>query len=93
MLHDYHRVHAAAGGELGRTGEHYQGLIPENVRLWLYRFGLERGFYDAVAERFLVNPVLKLSRALAALEPDRGPTHPAQHAVQVGRPVAQEVES
>lgn len=93
MLHDYRRVHAAAQGELGRTGEHYQGVIPAGLRLWLYRFGLERGFYDSFIESLVVNPVLKLSRGLAALEPDYGPDHPAQRSAPVGRPFAQEVES
>jgi NAD(P)H-quinone oxidoreductase subunit 5 len=93
MLHDYRRVHAAAQGELGRTGEHYQGVIPAGLRLWLYRFGLERGFYDSFIESLVVNPVLKLSRGLAALEPDHGPDHPAQRSAPVGRPFAQEVES
>ncbi len=93
MLHDYHRVHAAAGGELGRTGEHYEGLIPAHVRLWLYRFSLERGFYDAFAERLVVNPMLKLSRGLASLEPDHGPGHPSQRTAPSSPPVPKELES
>ncbi|MEO8096555.1 MAG: proton-conducting transporter membrane subunit [Acidobacteriota bacterium] len=68
MLHDYHKMHAAAGGHLGKTGEHYDGFMPAGLQLWLYRFGLERGFYDAAVDRFVVDPILALSRGLALLE-------------------------
>ena len=68
MLHDYHRIHAASGGHLPKTGEHYHRLVPEGLRLWLYRLGLERGFYDAAAERFAVQPLLHLSRWFGMLE-------------------------
>jgi NAD(P)H-quinone oxidoreductase subunit 5 len=93
MLRDYRRVHAAAQGEIGRTGEHYEGVIPAGLRLWLYRFSLERGFYDSIAETLLVNPVLKLSRGLAALEPDGGPNRLDKTTEPIRRAVAQEVES
>jgi NAD(P)H-quinone oxidoreductase subunit 5 len=69
MLHDYHRVHAAAGGHLAPTGGHYQHLLPEAVRSWAYRFALDRGFYDAFVDRFAVTPVLALSGWLRGLEP------------------------
>lgn len=72
MLHDYHRVHAAAGGHVGATGETYARLVPAPVQLWLYRFGLHRGFYDAAAERFIVRPTLALSKWLAEFEPRFG---------------------
>ena len=69
MLHDYHRVHAAAGGHLATTGDHYHRLLPESVRLWAYRFALHRGFYDAFVHRLAVSPVLRLSQWLASFEP------------------------
>ncbi len=62
-LHDYHRMHAAAGGELGRT-DTLLGALPAGMRLWLYRFGLERGFFDAVLDRLVLNPVLRFARFL-----------------------------
>jgi NAD(P)H-quinone oxidoreductase subunit 5 len=70
MLHDYHRVHAAAGGHLGTTGAHYKHVLPESVRLWAYRFALDRGFYDAFVQRIVVTPVIGLSRWLGSFEPD-----------------------
>jgi len=64
MLHDYHRVHAAAGGQIPRTGAQIETLLNESLRTWLYRFGLERGFYDAWLERLVLVPVSGLSRFL-----------------------------
>jgi NAD(P)H-quinone oxidoreductase subunit 5 len=69
MLHDYHRVHAAAGGHLGSTGDHFDRLLPEAVQLWAYRFALDRGFYDVYIHRLAVTPVLRLSQWLASFEP------------------------
>lgn len=63
MLHDHHRMHAAAGGELGVTGTLLHSL-PSGLRLWLYRAGLERGFYDSVMDRLVVLPVTRLARIL-----------------------------
>lgn len=69
MLHDYHRVHAAAGGHLGRTGEHYERWLPEGVRIWLYRAAVDRGYQDALLDRLVVQPVEAFARACEALEP------------------------
>ena len=78
MLHDYHRVHAAAGGHLGRTGVHYERLLPEGVRAWLYRAAIERGYYDALVERLVVSPVMRFARWCEGFEPgvDGRPTKP-----------------
>lgn len=94
MLHDHHKVHAAAGGHLGKTGEHYEGVLPPGLRLVLYRIGLERGFYDAFADRFIVEPVLRLARSFAALEPkSHSGVAPRAAATAASRPWAQEAES
>jgi NAD(P)H-quinone oxidoreductase subunit 5 len=76
MLHDYHRVHAAAGGHLNKTGEYYGLMFPEAVRLWAYRFALDRGFYDAFVHRLAVSPVMTLSKWLAGFEPGAGSPEP-----------------
>lgn len=68
MLHDYHRVHAAAGGHLDPTGEHYESLLPKSLQLWLYRVALGRGFYDSILDRFVIAPVKKIAGALAVFE-------------------------
>lgn len=72
MLHDYHRVHSAAGGDLGKTGIHYNHLLPEGARLWLYRAAAERGYQDALLDRLVTGPVTACARWLESLEP-RGP--------------------
>ena len=69
MLHDYHRVHAAAGGDLGKTGAHFERVLPEGVRLWLYRAAVERGYYDGLLDRLVISPVLALARWCEGLEP------------------------
>ncbi len=69
MLSDYHRVHAAAGGQVGATGEQYDSLLPKSVQIMLYRIALGRGFYDAIVDRFLIAPTKALARLLAIVEP------------------------
>jgi len=64
MLHDYRKVHSAAGGELGQPGSPLESAMPGSVQLFLYRIGLGRGFYDALVGRFVVAPVRASAKAL-----------------------------
>lgn len=64
MLHDFHQVEAAAGGELGETGRQYSYILPEWARRWLYRLALERGYHDELLA-YAVTPVM---RAIAWLD-------------------------
>ncbi|MBL8236139.1 MAG: hypothetical protein JNM66_01880, partial [Bryobacterales bacterium] len=68
MLHDYHQVHAAAGGHLERTGKHLESLFPRGTQLWLYRLALDRGHLDTLLEQLFVLPLLAISRALRRLD-------------------------
>jgi NAD(P)H-quinone oxidoreductase subunit 5 len=90
MLHDYHGVHAAAGGHLEPTGLHYEAIFPARARLWLYRLALDRGHHDAILDRLVVGPLLQLSAGLTRIERRLlGPlTEPAaaQHSVTMPRP-------
>jgi NAD(P)H-quinone oxidoreductase subunit 5 len=70
MLRDYNRVHSAAGGKINPTGGYYESLLPLPVQVWLYRFALGRGFYDAILDRFIIAPVKGLARVLAIFEPN-----------------------
>jgi NADH-quinone oxidoreductase subunit L len=70
MLRDYNRVHAAAGGKINPTGGYYESLLPFSVQVWLYRFALGRGFYDAILDRFILAPVKWVARLLAIFEPN-----------------------
>jgi NAD(P)H-quinone oxidoreductase subunit 5 len=74
MLHDHHRLHAAAGGHLEATGEHYDSILPRPAQLWLYRVALGRGFYDNILDRFIIAPVKALARLLGIFEPPPFPT-------------------
>ncbi len=74
MLHDYHRMHSAIGGELSPTGKHLEQFFPEKARLWLYRWALDRGHLDTILDGWFVDPLLQLSVLFARLD-------------NVGRPV------
>lgn len=62
MLHDHHRVHSAAGGHLDPANSPLEAAVPGFLRLWLYRTGMGRGFYDALVDRFLIAPIHVLAR-------------------------------
>jgi muramidase (phage lysozyme) len=68
MLHDYHQMHSAAGGELAPTGRHLQEFFPERFQLWLYRWALDRGHLDTILDRFVADPLMRLSRIFAKLD-------------------------
>jgi NAD(P)H-quinone oxidoreductase subunit 5 len=68
MLHDYHRMHSAIGGGISPTGRHLEDIIPERMRLWLYRWALDRGHLDTILDRWLIYPLLQLSRVFSRLD-------------------------
>jgi NAD(P)H-quinone oxidoreductase subunit 5 len=88
LLHDSHVLENAVGRHL--TGGHVAWLAPLPLR-WrtaLYRYGLERGSWDAWLQRLVVNPFMLLFRTcdrweqrwaswLNGLPPQ--PSHPAPH--------------
>jgi NADH:ubiquinone oxidoreductase subunit 5 (subunit L)/multisubunit Na+/H+ antiporter MnhA subunit len=68
MLHDYHRMHSAIGGEISPTGSHLEDLLPEQIRVWLYRWAIDRGHLDTILDRWFIHPLLELSRFFARLD-------------------------
>lgn len=68
VLHEYHRIHSAAGGEIPPTGQHFQKWIPAGVRLRLYRLALDQGQLDYFVQRLVANPVGRLTDALVRIE-------------------------
>lgn len=68
LLHEFHRIHGAAGGHLPETGLHFEMLVPPRIRHWLYGLSLQRGAMDAVLDRLLVAPLLGLASGLDRLE-------------------------
>jgi NAD(P)H-quinone oxidoreductase subunit 5 len=68
MLHDYHLMQSAAGGELSPTGEFLENLLPDRVQSWLYRWALDRGHLDTILDRWGVDPLMRLSKFCAQLD-------------------------
>ena len=66
MLHDYHRMHSAIGGEVSHG--HTEGLLPEQVRRWFYRWALDRGHLDTILDRWFIHPLLQVSRLFAQMD-------------------------
>jgi NAD(P)H-quinone oxidoreductase subunit 5 len=79
MLHDYHRMHSAAGGDLSPAGRQVGEFLPERVQLWLYRWAFDRGHLDTILDRFLIDPLLRLSHLFAKLD-HIGSSQPVGHA-------------
>ena len=68
MLHDFHQMHSAAGGEFAPTGRHLEALFPEGAQLWLYRWALDRGHLDTMLDRWVIGPLMQLSRLFGSLD-------------------------
>ena len=68
MLHDYHKMHSAVGGEISRTGEHLETILPARFHLWLYRWSLDRGHLDTILDRWAIDPLMWLSGLFARLD-------------------------
>lgn len=67
MLHDFHLIHAGAGGELRPTGLHLEALLPRAMKPWLYRLALDRGHHDTVLD-LMLRALSGLSAALGRME-------------------------
>lgn len=65
MLHDYHQMHSAIGGEVSPTGKQIEELLPEGVQLWLYPWAFDRGHLDTILDRWVIDPLLGVSSYLA----------------------------
>jgi NAD(P)H-quinone oxidoreductase subunit 5 len=74
MLHDYHQMHSAIGGQPSPTGKQIEDLLPEKVQLWLYRWALDRGHLDTIIERWVIAPLSQLSAYLSRQDRTRAPS-------------------
>jgi NADH-quinone oxidoreductase subunit L len=68
MLHDYHQMHSAIGGEVSTAGRQIEDLLPEPVQLWLYRWAFDRGHLDTILDRWVIDPLVRVSAYLAKLD-------------------------
>jgi NAD(P)H-quinone oxidoreductase subunit 5 len=84
MLHDYHQMHSAVGGQLSATGTQIEEMLPERIRLWLYRWALDRGHLDTILEHWVIAPLLQVSAYLSRRDRTR---MPSTTTVRTKRPV------
>ena len=68
MLHDYHQMHSAMGGEVAHEGRQLEDLLPEPAQLWLYRWAFDRGYLDTILDRWVIHPLMQLSKIFAKLD-------------------------
>jgi NAD(P)H-quinone oxidoreductase subunit 5 len=87
MLHDDHQMHSAMGAEMAAAETQFEDLLPESVRLWLYRWAFDRGHLDTILDRWVIQPLMDLSNLLAKL--DRAGS-PAGTVVPAARAAGQE---
>lgn len=90
MLHEYHQMHAAAGGHLDRAGWSLESMLPAGLRRRLYWFAIDRAHLDRFLDSVFVRPVLMLSLWLLAVDQGtwkRSRTAPAALGIREGSDV------
>jgi NAD(P)H-quinone oxidoreductase subunit 5 len=68
LLQDYHTLENAIGERLPRAGPFWNRFATGPVHAWLYRLGLERGYFDTTLVDYLVVPIARTFRWFDALE-------------------------
>jgi NAD(P)H-quinone oxidoreductase subunit 5 len=68
LLHDYHDLENAIGGRLPQRPTVWQRFVPQNVRDRVYRFALERGYWDTILGDYIVRPFKQFFRCCDAME-------------------------
>jgi len=92
MLHDYHQMHSAIGGEIAPTGRHLEDLFPERAQLWIYRWAFDRGHLDTILDRWVIDPLMQVSRVFAKLDHigiPRSMNRPREVEISIPRPARQ----
>ncbi|MER6177016.1 proton-conducting transporter membrane subunit [Streptosporangium sp. NPDC001681] len=68
LIHDHHHLERMTNGPLPRTGKHLERLIPRAAQAWLYRYALERGYFDAWLRDYAVGGFVRLVRRVDSLD-------------------------
>jgi NADH-quinone oxidoreductase subunit L len=68
LLHDYHQMENAIGHHLHTEPSAWERLVPERVRVSVYRLSLERGLLDGMIDEFIMRPFVRAFRWCDALE-------------------------
>jgi NAD(P)H-quinone oxidoreductase subunit 5 len=68
LLHDHHQLENAIGSRPRAEGVMWEQRLPPGLQRWLFRFSLERGFLDAMLDRFVARPFVAFFRKLDAID-------------------------
>jgi NAD(P)H-quinone oxidoreductase subunit 5 len=68
LLQDYRLLENALGSRLPRLVSSWERNLPQGLRIWFYRFALERGYLDSWLEDYLLQPFLRILRLFDSLE-------------------------
>ena len=68
LLHDHHQLENAIGSRPRAEGVMWEQRLPSGLQRWLFRFSLERGFLDAMLDRFVARPFVAFFRKLDAID-------------------------
>lgn len=68
LLHDHHQLENAIGSRPREELPGWEHRLPAGLQRWLYRFALERGYFDSLLDRCVARPFVRVFRALDAVE-------------------------
>lgn len=68
LLQDYRTLEDAIGDRLPPAGVALARIGTDGHRGWIYRMGLDRGYFDAILARYFLNPFLRTFRWFDARE-------------------------
>ncbi len=68
LLHDYSMLENAIGRGLPQSRSLWRRWLPERLRTWAYRFGMERGYLDAALISYIVAPFTFVFQSCDSLE-------------------------
>jgi NADH:ubiquinone oxidoreductase subunit 5 (subunit L)/multisubunit Na+/H+ antiporter MnhA subunit len=68
LLRDYQAFENAIGGRVLPEGGWWNRLLPRAFQIWLYRFAMERGYFDTLLDTYVVAPFRGVLRGLERVE-------------------------
>ena len=68
LLRDYHAIENAIGDQLPPGAVLLPRRLSDQVASWFYRFALERGYFDAMLDHFVVRPFVRVFQWCDRLE-------------------------
>jgi NAD(P)H-quinone oxidoreductase subunit 5 len=68
LLRERRTIEDAIGRSIARRRAWWRVLLPEAVRGWLYRLGLERGYFDIALDDFVLRPFVQFLQACDRVE-------------------------